>query len=155
MSETPSYRLAEHICHQTYALDRALARAYQVAFGKTGFTYPKFIVLMALEEGGAMGVGALSQVVGVETNTLSPLLKKMAAAGIITRARSQDDERQVVVEMTAYGEAVLAKARAAAAEIYTALGLTESDALALTQALSKLREAASHARPTPMELPPR
>ncbi|MEM9349881.1 MAG: MarR family transcriptional regulator [Pseudomonadota bacterium] len=155
MSQTPKYRLAEHICHQAYALDRALNRAYQTAFASTGFTYPKYIVLLALDEFGPLTIGALSAHAGVETNTLSPLLKKMAESGIVTRTRSEADERQVVIAMTEFGAAVLANAREAAAEIYAAFGLGEKEAAELAQTLSKLRDAVAEAKPSPIKIPPR
>lgn len=155
MADHRKYRLAEHICHQVYALDRALNRAYQTGFSGTGFTYPKYIVLLALDEHGPMTIGALSSHVGVETNTLSPLLKKMAEAGIVTRTRSLADERQVLIETTEFGAKVLARAREAAAEIYDAFGLSEGDAADLATALSRLRDAVGEARPAQISFPQR
>ncbi|MEO1703952.1 MAG: MarR family transcriptional regulator, partial [Pseudomonadota bacterium] len=98
---------------------------------------------------------ALSSHVGVETNTLSPLLKKMAEAGIVTRTRSLADERQVLIETTEFGAKVLARAREAAAEIYDAFGLSEGDAADLATALSRLRDAVGEARPAQISFPQR
>ncbi|MEM1233284.1 MAG: MarR family transcriptional regulator [Pseudomonadota bacterium] len=152
--DTPTkYALADHVCHQAYALDRALGRAYQAAFAGSGFTYSKFIVLLALDDFGPMTIGTLSAHVGVEQNSLSPLLKKMQIAGIVTRQRSKEDERQVQIEMTDLGAKVLAAARIPAAEIYAAMGLSEGEARALLNSLRDLRRAIAKVDPTPISLP--
>lgn len=153
MAKPTKYPLADHVCHQAYAFDRALGRAYQAAFAGTGFTYSKFIVLLALDDHGPITVGALSGHVGVEQNTLSPLLKKMEGAGIVTRQRSTEDERQVQIAMTEMGEQVLDAARIPAGEIYAAMGLSEADARTLLKTLSDLRSAIAKVDPTPIKLP--
>ncbi|MEM1373175.1 MAG: MarR family transcriptional regulator [Pseudomonadota bacterium] len=152
--DTPTkHALADHVCHQAYAFDRALGRAYQAAFAGTGFTYSKFIVLLALDDHGALTIGALSGHLGVEQNTLSPLLKKMEAAGIVTRERSTEDERQVRITMTELGAKVLSAARIPAGEIYASMGLSDVEARALLKTLTDLRKAIANVDPTPISLP--
>ncbi|MEM6589659.1 MAG: MarR family transcriptional regulator [Pseudomonadota bacterium] len=107
----PINTLDELLCFNVYSLHRSFGRYYQAAFSETGLTYPKFVILMALDVGGPMSVSDLSVRAGVEANTLSPLLKKMADFGAITRTRSEADERRVEVAITPMGQDILTRAR--------------------------------------------
>ena len=79
MSKSPSISTFEALlCYNVYALNLAFGRFYQAAFGETGFTYPKFLVLKVLSEQGALSLSDLSARIGVEPNTLSPMVKKMS-----------------------------------------------------------------------------
>lgn len=109
--ETAINTLDELLCFNVYSLHRSFGRYYQAAFSETGLTYPKFVILMALDRGGPMSVSDLSIRAGVEANTLSPLLKKMAEFGAINRARSETDERRVDVAITKMGHDILTRAR--------------------------------------------
>lgn len=104
--------LKQLLCFNIYTLNRSFGRYYQAAFSETDLTYPKFVILMALEADGPMSVSDVSSRAGVEPNTLSPLLKKMATFGIITRQRAEADERRVNVAITAMGRDVLERAKA-------------------------------------------
>ena len=150
-TEFPS--LADRVCYQTYALDRAIARAYQLAFGETGLTYPKYVILNALSEGGAMPISSLSARVGVETNSLSPLLKKMADHGGITRTRSAEDERQVLIEITPNGRKILAAAHQSVVSVFNSFGLSEAEAKDLASKLERIRSAVQDADPIKMKMP--
>ena len=103
--------LKQLLCFNIYTLNRSFGRYYQAAFSETGMTYPKFVILMALDSGGPMSVSKLSTRAGVEANTLSPLLKKMADFGAITRQRAEEDERRVDVAITEMGQEVLRRAK--------------------------------------------
>ena len=154
MRDEPDFPALEgHICYQTYALDRALRRAYQLAFSETGLTYPKYVVLLALSQHGPMTISMLSNKVGVETNTLSPLLKKMAAHGGISRTRSPEDERQVMIEITPNGSKILNAAHPSVLSIYTSMGLSEAEAMELSIKLEKIRRAVAEADPEKMQMP--
>lgn len=112
------------LCFNLYAASHAFIRLYTPYLERMGLTYPQFLVLLTLhdtggsetggsETGGAeegMGVGALGAALSMETNTLSPLLKRMTAAGLLSRERSPRDERRVVVRLTDRGRAVAAEA---------------------------------------------
>ena len=126
------------LCFNTYALNRAFGRFYQAAFSETGLTYPKFVILTALEEAGPLTVSELSARAAVEPNTLSPLLKKMASFGLISRQRAEEDERRVVLALEDKGRAVLKRAHAVVMEGFAGLGL---DADAVAEAVTFLREA--------------
>ena len=130
--------LASLLCFHAYALNRSFARFYQAAFGESGLTYPKFIVLTALKDFGPMTVSELSARAAVEPNTLSPLLKKMASFDLINRERAEEDERRVVLSITEKGSTVLSRAHAVAMQGFEALGL---DADGVEQAVAFMRDA--------------
>ena len=127
------------MCFQVYALHHAFGRFYQEAFGDSGFTYPKFVALTVLDKEGPLSLGELAGRVGVEPNSLSPLLKKMSAAGLIARARDPEDERRMVLSVLPFGKEVLARAREIVAEGWQALGLSHADTSRTIEALSAVR----------------
>ena len=126
MSDTTDQnRLNALMCYNVYALHHAFGRFYQSAFADTGFTYPKFIVLLALSESGPMSLGDLSAKIGLEANSLSPMVKKMSAFGLIERVRDPKDERRVLLTLLPYGKIVLQEAHKVVDAGWTALGLSE------------------------------
>lgn len=139
--------LKELLCFNIYSLNRSFGRYYQAAFSDTGLTYPKFVILMALDTDGPMSVSALSTRAGVEANTLSPLLKKMAGFGIISRQRAEDDERRVEIEITPLGKQYLDRARAVVAEGFADLGLDPDQVKATLQFLQETRAKVDSANP--------
>ncbi|MEO1140003.1 MAG: MarR family transcriptional regulator [Pseudomonadota bacterium] len=142
MDQAPNTEdLKQLLCFNIYSLNRAFGRYYQAAFSETGLTYPKFVILMALDAGGPMSVSALSTRAGVESNTLSPLLKKMAEFGALTRQRAEDDERRVEVAITPKGEEMLKRARNVVEQGFQELGLNPKQ---ITDTIEFLE--ATHAR---------
>jgi len=129
-------QLSTSFCFNVYTLQRAFGRFFQSAFGETGFTYPKFVILKVLDEAGPLTVTELSQRAGVEANTLSPLLKKMAGFGLISRTRAEEDERRVVLALEDKGRLVLARAQAVVMDGFAELGL---DAAQVDGAIAFLR----------------
>ena len=115
--------LKELLCFHIYSLNRSFGRYYAATFSETGLTYPKFVILMALDADGPMSISALSTQAGVESNTLSPLLKKMAEFGAITRQRAEDDERRVEVGITPMGRDILVRAKEVIAKGFLELGV--------------------------------
>ena len=124
MPAEPDMGLLEaHYCFTAYKLNRSFARFYQAVFGDTGLTYPKYVILNVLAENGPLAISQLSERAGVESNTLSPLLKRMAEVGVVERARDPKDERRVVVTLTDMGRTALTAARVAVAAGFADLGL--------------------------------
>ncbi len=147
--------MSQHFCFEAYALEKAFGRYYQSLFGDTGLTYPKYLVLLALQENGPLSVGQLSAIVGVETNTLSPLLKRMAEFGAIHRARAADDERRVDLSLTELGEKVLTAANQTLQQGWGELGLDQKSvdsAVALMRlARSRLEQVDPPRMPTSVD----
>ncbi|MGI3165980.1 MarR family winged helix-turn-helix transcriptional regulator [Pseudooceanicola sp. 200-1SW] len=98
------------LCFNLYAASHAFIRLYAPYLDKLSLTYPQFLVLLLLHGQDGQGVGELGRALSMETNTLSPLLKRMQAAGLLDRVRSTTDERRVEIRLTETG-----RARAAAA----------------------------------------
>ena len=136
------------LCYNVYALNLAFGRFYQAAFGETGFTYPKFVVLLALNEAGPMSLGDLSARVGTEPNTLSPMVKKMSSFGLIDKIRDPGDERRVLLTLLPYGKTVLAEASRVMNAAAEDLGLNTADIDRAAAALARHRQRVEGATPS-------
>jgi DNA-binding MarR family transcriptional regulator len=96
-------RLDQQICFALYGAAHAFTRAYKPLLDPIGLTYPQYLVMMALWEKETSTVKALGEMLGLDSGTLSPLLKRLVHAGLITRKRGTVDERQVLVALTPKG----------------------------------------------------
>lgn len=144
LDQSSQDRLAEddftrRICFNVYAVNRAFGRFYQAAISESGLTYPKFVILNTLKDAGPLTVSDLSTRAGVEPNTLSPLLKKMASFGVLTRERDPEDERRVMIALTETGRTLLARADAVVQQGFAELGLDYEQSQQAVQFLDQLR----------------
>jgi len=96
-------KLENQICFPVYAASRLITRQYQPLLGELGITYPQYLVLMVLWEQDGMTVNGIARKLILNTNTLTPLLKRLEKLGLVHRKRSGDDERKVVVSLTDKG----------------------------------------------------
>lgn len=96
-------RLADFLCFAVYSANLAFGRAYKPILDELGLTYPQYIAIVALWEGEDQTVSQLGEKLFLESNTLTPLLKKLEAMGYLTRRRDPQDERQVRVNLTEAG----------------------------------------------------
>lgn len=96
-------KLDNQVCFPLYAASRLLTRAYQPYLDKLGVTYPQYLVLMVLWEYEEMTVTEISSKLFLNTNTLTPLLKRMEKQGILERKRTAKDERIVKVKLSKEG----------------------------------------------------
>jgi len=101
--EYEQLKLSNQLCFPVYAASRLITREYQPYLDKMGITYPQYLVLMVLWESDGISVNEIAQKLLLNTNTVTPLLKRMEAQGIISRNRSEADERKVIVNLTARG----------------------------------------------------
>lgn len=92
-----------HLCFALYAASNHMTRMFAPFLQKLGVTYPQYLVLVVLWERGPQGVGDLAGLLRMEFGTLSPMLKRIEAKGLITRQRPRSDERRVVVGLTSKG----------------------------------------------------
>lgn len=104
-------QIDNQICFRLYSASRLLTQAYRPMLTKLGITYPQYLVLMILWEYGDVSVSTITEKLMLETNTVTPLLKRMEEAGIIKRKASKQDGRQKVISLTARGKALEEKAR--------------------------------------------
>lgn len=96
--------LGNQLCFPIYAASRLITREYQPYLDHLGITYPQYLVLMVLWETDGISVNEISKKLILNTNTITPLLKRMETLGIIKRQRSESDERKVIVELTPKGK---------------------------------------------------
>ena len=96
-------KLENQLCFPVYAVSRLIIREYQPHLEKLGITYPQYLVLMLLWETDGRTVNEIAQRLILNTNTVTPILKRMEALGLIARRRSDEDERRVIVSLTPKG----------------------------------------------------
>jgi MarR family transcriptional regulator, organic hydroperoxide resistance regulator len=103
-------KLNNQICFPVYAASRLIIREYQPHLDKLGITYPQYLVMLVLWENDGMPVNDIAHKLILNTNTVTPLLKRMETLGLVSRIRSEEDERKVIVRLTAKGSKMKAEA---------------------------------------------
>ena len=135
-ADTP--RLDDQLCFALYAASRAVVNAYRDHLDRVGLTYPQFVTLLALWEHDGQGVGELGERLRLDNSTLSPLLKRMEAMGLLERRRSGVDERRVQVWLTPAGVSKAGPAVEAQQEVAGRLRLTPQEADTLRTLATRL-----------------
>ena len=127
------------LCFAVYSAGHAFNRVYRRPLERLGLTYPQYLAMTALwgEEG--ISVGRLGERLALDTNTLTPLLKRLEAMGLLTRRRSAADERRVVIGLTDKGRAMQQEAGNVIRCIAEAMGMPEADLVRLTREIRALR----------------
>ncbi|MFD4553596.1 MarR family winged helix-turn-helix transcriptional regulator [Streptomyces sp. NPDC058469] len=126
-----SLLLDDQLCFALYAASRAVTARYRPLLEELGLTYPQYLVMLVLWEQDSISVRDLGTALQLESSTLSPLLKRLEANGLLRRERRRDDERSVAIRLTDTGERMREQAAAVPLAIGDAMGLTPAqDALA-------------------------
>jgi DNA-binding MarR family transcriptional regulator len=97
------FKLENQLCFRLYTASRLITQAYHPLLSEHGLTYPQYLVLLVLWEKDAQPVNDIAKRLLLETNTITPLLKRMEAEGIVTRSQGKKDARQVIVKLTKKG----------------------------------------------------
>lgn len=134
----PELSLDRQLCFPLYAASRAITRAYKPLLDKLGLTYTQYITMMALWESGTMSVNELGRRLYLDSGTLTPLLKKLEAKGLVTRRRSTEDERRVEVSLTERGRAMEDEAASVPAQMARCVPLPREDAAELYRILHEM-----------------
>lgn len=108
---SPELLLSNQLCFLVRRLDLAIGSKYRPLLAKLGLTYGQYLAMLALWERRELGIGELCSMLDLDTGTVSPLVKRLEAAGLVERERREDDERAVSVRLTAAGAALEKKAR--------------------------------------------
>ncbi len=103
MHAPDSLHLENQLCFALYAATNAITRSYRGPLAELGLTYPQYLVLVALLERPSMTSGELARALRLDAGTLTPMLKRLAAAGLIERTRRIEDERVIDNQLTAKG----------------------------------------------------
>jgi DNA-binding MarR family transcriptional regulator len=145
MEGDETLKLRRQVCFALYAASRAVTGLYRPVLDRLGITYPQYLVLLVLWEHGDTTVKQLGSLLMLDSGTLSPLLKRLEAAGLVRRRRSTEDERSVVVGLTPAGDRLRRAARAVPASVARASGLPPAELSALRDTLVALTEAVTTA----------
>ena len=136
-----SLLLDDQLCFALYAASRAVTQRYRPYLEKLGLTYPQYLVMLVLWEQGATTVKELANELHLDYGTLSPLLKRLAAAGLVERHRRSDDERSVEISLTQRGRMLKRKATDIPQLIVDAYKLDADDFANLRNSLRELAES--------------
>ena len=133
-----SLKLANQLCFPLYACSREIIKLYKPHLDKLDLTYTQYIAMMVLWEMGPVTVKEMGSRLYLDSGTLTPLLKKMEAKGLITRRRSTEDERSLIIRPTESGLALREAALEIPARMANCLGLTDDEALRLGELIGKV-----------------
>jgi MarR family transcriptional regulator, organic hydroperoxide resistance regulator len=139
-------RLNRQVCFAMYSASRAATTAYRPMLEGLGLTYPQYLVMLVLWEAEPRSVRELGEELGLDSGTLSPLLKRLEALDLVERRRSAEDERRVQVFLTDAGAALSAKAAGIPQQLADAAGLTPAELDQLRDTLGRLTAALHSAR---------
>ena len=134
-------KLENQICFPVYAASRLITREYQPHLEKLGITYPQYLVLMVLWEEDGITVNDIAAKLILNTNTVTPLLKRMEVMGIISRRRSMADERKVLITLTEKGRKMQEEAVTIPQQLMDELqqiGVTTDELIGLKRSLDRL-----------------
>jgi DNA-binding MarR family transcriptional regulator len=135
--------LDRQVCFALAAASRTVIGLYRPVLEPLGLTHPQYLVMLALWEHSPRTVRDIGEALALEPATLSPLLKRLEVAGLVTRKRKVDDERSLDVELTESGRALRARAEAVPGQIVARLGMPVAELEATRDALTRLLAAAS------------
>ncbi|MFO7570823.1 MAG: MarR family transcriptional regulator [Smithellaceae bacterium] len=138
MNEDEFLKLDNQLCFVLYAASRVLTKLYGPFLAKLDITYPQYLVMLVLWEHDALLVTDICKRLYLDTGTLTPLLKRLEAAGLISRNRLTEDERKVMVSLTAKGKALKKKAQRVPEELFCRSGLTVDEFLSIKQNVGAL-----------------
>jgi DNA-binding MarR family transcriptional regulator len=139
-----SARLSRMLCFAIYSAGHAFTRVYKPLLDRIGLTYPQYLVLLVLCEEDNLTVKQIGERLFLDSGTLTPLLKRLEAAGFVQRARDGRDERQVRVKLTNKGRSIEEQAASIMSELVCAIGRSDEQVLVLTEEVTRLRAALVH-----------
>jgi len=133
--------LDEQICFTLYRTNIAINRTYKPLLDEMGITYPQYLVLNVLGEEDGRTIGAIAARLALESSTITPLVKRMEAAGLVSRRRSPGNEREVQVRLTGAGRDLFARSRCLGEALLGRSGLTLPQLDALNHQIQALTAA--------------
>jgi MarR family transcriptional regulator, organic hydroperoxide resistance regulator len=131
-------KLDNQLCFAVYAASHAFNATYKPLLEPLGLTYPQYLVMLVLWQEDGVTVSAIGARLGLDSGTLTPLLKRLEASGLVSRLRDAADERQVRITLTGPGRALKQKAKGIPQDLFCALGMPLSELVALRSKLESL-----------------
>jgi MarR family transcriptional regulator, organic hydroperoxide resistance regulator len=135
----PMLLLDNQLCFALYSTSLAMTKLYKPLLDELGLTYPQYLVMLALWEHDGVMVSELGERLSLDSGTLTPLLKRLEAAGLVSRVRDVHDERRVHVTLTASGRRLKSRAEKVPACILAATQCSLPEIIRLTRELRDLR----------------
>jgi DNA-binding MarR family transcriptional regulator len=132
--------LDNQLCFALYSASLAMTKLYKPLLDELGLTYPQYLVMLVLWEGDGLMVSELGQRLSLDSGTLTPLLKRLESAGLVSRLRDAADERRVHIHLTAAGRRLKARAAKVPACVLAASQCSIPELLQLTAQVRALRE---------------
>ncbi|WP_115031981.1 MarR family transcriptional regulator [Tardiphaga sp. CF115] len=136
----PLLQLDNQLCFAVYSAGHAFNRVYKPLLDRLKLTYPQYLAMLVLWEQDNVPVKDIGERLFLDSGTLTPLLKRLEAAGLIKRTRSVEDERQMLIALTAQGQALREKAKAVPQGILAASACTVGEMAAMKNDLVALRD---------------
>jgi DNA-binding MarR family transcriptional regulator len=133
--------LDDQVCYAIYSAGIAIQRAYKPVLDGLGLTYPQYLVMNVLWRQDRQTVGGIAEQLALESSTLTPLLKRLEAAGLVWRTRNPNDERQVIIALTEEGQAMKPRATCLAERLLETSGWSPDDLAALNRGARRLRDS--------------
>ncbi|MGM9486188.1 MarR family winged helix-turn-helix transcriptional regulator [Ideonella sp. YS5] len=148
MAKTPSpskpaanwLALDMQLCFGLYSASLAMTKLYKPLLAPLGLTYPQYLVMLVLWEEDSQAVSAIGDRLTLDSGTLTPLLKRLEAAGLVQRLRDAVDERRVLIQLTPAGRSMKARASSIPQQILCATDCQLDEVSSLTQRLKSLRD---------------
>lgn len=144
-NDIDALKLDNQLCFRFYLTSRLTTKLYKPLLDELNLTYPQYLVMLVLWETDAIQIKMISEKLFLNTNTLTPLLKRLESNGLITRTKSTEDERQMIIKLTNQGKELRQKSKQIPLDLYDAIlasgDITAEDFKALSQLLDKMTSA--------------
>ena len=140
LSTDEALLLDNQLCFALYSASLAMTKLYKPLLDELGLTYPQYLVMLVLWEGDGLMVSELGQRLYLDSGTLTPLLKRLEAAGLVSRMRAAEDERRVHIHLTAAGRKLKTRAAKVPGCVLAASQCSIPELLQLTEQIRMLRE---------------
>ncbi|WP_346859254.1 MarR family transcriptional regulator [uncultured Draconibacterium sp.] len=131
-------KLKSQVCFPVYALSREIVNVYRPILEEIDLTYPQYLVMMVLWESEPQKVNEIGDKLNLDNGTITPLLKRMAAKGLISRKRNSKDERVVEISLTESGKQLQTRAAEVPHKVVKAMGITHEDLVQLKDLVVKI-----------------
>lgn len=149
MPPSTATALEDQLCFSLYRANLEIGRAYQPLFDTLGITYPQFLVLNTLWEKDERPVGEIAGRLSLESSNITPLIKRLETAGLVTRRRNPKDDRQVLVSLTDAGRALQQRCSLKDTLLVNASGMQLEQLIALNGTIQQLLRSFDEGRPAP------
>ena len=140
LSSDQALQLDHQLCFALYSASLAMTKLYKPMLDEMGLTYPQYLTLLVLWERDGVTVSELGERLHLDSGTLTPLLKRLETAELVTRLRDVQDERRVLIRLTAAGRKLKARAARIPGCVLQATQCDVSEVMALTQQVQTLRD---------------